>query len=217
MRTVAARKFGLSPKRVKEPFMWTDLVDFALLYGINSQGYCHLVVATMAILSFGAMCRYNDVSRLKWGNIKFESNLSSFEITFENRKNSQFHQGNRILVAATKDDIFSLKLLLKLKDMDPNGGYDSSPIFCGFNGRLVAKNPQKRYLFMYLLSIRIMLDICLSGSVKYLAFLHKNLRHNMVLNRLKAEALHRRLTLILISNFGVNMVIGLHSKAKNVI
>jgi hypothetical protein len=64
VRAAAARKFGLSPKRVKEPFMWTDLVDFALLYGVHSQGYCHLVVATMAILSFGAMCRYSDVSRL---------------------------------------------------------------------------------------------------------------------------------------------------------
>ncbi len=73
VRKAAARKFGLSPKRVKEPFMLTYLVDFALLCGINSQGYCHLVVATMAILLFGAMCRYNDVSRLKWGNIKFES------------------------------------------------------------------------------------------------------------------------------------------------
>jgi hypothetical protein len=154
--------------------MWTNLVDFALLYGINSQGYCHLVVATMAILSFGAMCRYNDVSRLKWGNIKFESDLSSSEITFEIRKNSQFRQGNMVLVLATKDDICPLKLLLKLKDMDPNSVYDSSPIFCGFHGRLVAKNPQKRYLFTYLLSMRNMLDICPFGSVKYLAFLHKN-------------------------------------------
>ncbi len=51
--------------------MWTDLVDFAILYRINSQGFCHLVVATMALLTFGAMCRYNDVSRLKWENIKF--------------------------------------------------------------------------------------------------------------------------------------------------
>ncbi len=69
--TAAARKFGLSPKRVNEPFMWLDLVDFALLYGVHSQGYCHLVVATMAILSFGAMCRYIDVTRLKWEDIRF--------------------------------------------------------------------------------------------------------------------------------------------------
>ncbi len=51
VRTAAARKFGLTPKRVKEPFTWTNLVDFALLYGINSQGYCHLVVDPMAILT----------------------------------------------------------------------------------------------------------------------------------------------------------------------
>jgi hypothetical protein len=72
VRTATARKFGLSPKRVKEPFLWFQLVDFALLYGIHNQGYCHLVVATMAILSFGAMCRYSDVSQLKWENIHFE-------------------------------------------------------------------------------------------------------------------------------------------------
>jgi len=69
VRRAVARKFGLSPKRVKEPFMWIDLVDFALLYGVHSQAYCHLVVASMTILSFGAMCRYSDVSRLKWRNI----------------------------------------------------------------------------------------------------------------------------------------------------
>jgi hypothetical protein len=73
VRTTTTRKFGLSPKRVEEPFIWLDLVDFAFLYSVHNQGYCHLVVATMAILSFGAMCRYSDVSRLKWGNIKFES------------------------------------------------------------------------------------------------------------------------------------------------
>ena len=58
MRTTTARKIGLSPKRVKESFLWLNLVDFALLYGIHSQGYCHLIEATLAILSFGAMCRY---------------------------------------------------------------------------------------------------------------------------------------------------------------
>jgi hypothetical protein len=126
--------------------MWLDLVDFALLYGVHSQGYCHLVVSTMAILSFGAMCRYSDVSRLKWENIRFESDLSSFEITFEIRKNSQFRQGNKVLVAATKDIICPLKLLIKLKDLDV-GHTPSSPIFCGFNGRLVAKNPQKTLPF----------------------------------------------------------------------
>ena len=30
-RTAAARKFGLSAKRVKEPFLWSQLVDVCLL------------------------------------------------------------------------------------------------------------------------------------------------------------------------------------------
>ncbi len=90
VRTAAARKFGLSGKSVKEPFLWVQLVDFALLYGNQNQGYCHMVVSTMAILLFGAICRYSNVSRLKRKNIKLESDSSCFEITFEIRKNAQF-------------------------------------------------------------------------------------------------------------------------------
>ncbi len=53
VRIAAARKFDFSTKRVKESFLWFQLVDFALLYGIQNQGhYCHLVIATMDILSF---------------------------------------------------------------------------------------------------------------------------------------------------------------------
>jgi hypothetical protein len=88
MRTAAAIKFGLSAKRVKEPFLWSQLVGFASLYGNQNQGYCHLAVSTMTILSFGAMCRYSDVNRLKWKNIEFKSDSSFFEITFEIRKNA---------------------------------------------------------------------------------------------------------------------------------
>ena len=80
------------------------------------------------------------------GEIRFELDLSSFEITFEIRKNSQFRQGNKVLVAATKGAICPLKLLIKLKELDINNT-PSSPILCGFNGRLVAKNPQKTTLF----------------------------------------------------------------------
>ena len=109
VRTAAARKFSLSAKKVKEPFLWFQLVDFALLNGNQNQGYGYLVVSTMAILSFGAMCRYSDVSRLKWKNIKFESDSSSFEITFEIRKNAQFRQGNKVIVSATNDVVCPLK------------------------------------------------------------------------------------------------------------
>jgi len=50
VRTTAVRKFNLSAKRAKEPFLWFQLVHFALLYGNQNQGYWHLVVATMDIL-----------------------------------------------------------------------------------------------------------------------------------------------------------------------
>ena len=63
-------------------------------------------------------------------------------ITFERRKNSQFRQDNKVIVAATNDIICPLKLLLKLKHSDVNAT-SSTPIFCGFNGRLAAKSPQK--------------------------------------------------------------------------
>jgi hypothetical protein len=139
VRTAAARKFGLSAKRVKEPFLWSQLIDFASLYGNQNQGYFHLVVSTIAILSFGAMCRYNDVSRLKWKNIEFESDSSSFEITFEIRKNAQFCQGNKVIVSATNDVVCPLRLLRALQSVSNPGGDDF--IVRGFNGRLVAKNP----------------------------------------------------------------------------
>jgi hypothetical protein len=58
-------------------------------------------------------------------------------------------------------------------------------------------------------------DICLFGFAKSLVFRHKNLNRNMVLNRVEAKVLQRRQTVASISNFGVNMVIGLLSKDKN--
>jgi hypothetical protein len=142
-RTAVARNFGLSAKsRVKEPFLGSQLVDFALLYGNENQGFCHLVVSTMAFLSFDAMCCYSDVSRIKWKNIKFESDSNSFEITFETRKKAQFRQGNKVIVSATNDVMCPLKAIacsskcFQIQEMI---------IFFvgGFNGRLVAKSPGK--------------------------------------------------------------------------
>ncbi len=45
VRSVAMRKFGLNTKNRKEPFVWDDVVSFAVAYGTRQQGYCHLVVA----------------------------------------------------------------------------------------------------------------------------------------------------------------------------
>ncbi len=87
------------------------------------------------------MSRYSDVGRLNWKNIKFESDYSSFEITFEIRKNAQCRQGNKVIVSATNDVVCPLTLLRALQCISNSEGDDF--IFRGFNGRLVAKNPGK--------------------------------------------------------------------------
>jgi hypothetical protein len=70
----------------------------------------------MTVVKFGAMCRYGDASGLKWRNIRFVENGSGFEIAFEKRKNAQYRQGNKVLVAFCLDAVVCpLKLLLQLR------------------------------------------------------------------------------------------------------
>ena len=117
-----------------------QLVDFALLYGIHNQDYYHLVVSTMTICSFGAMCRYIDVTCLKWSNVRFGPDPRFLKLLLKKRKNTHFRQGTRLL-ATTNALVCPLKLSLTLKDNDVNYAPDAF-IFRGSNGRLVAKNLQ---------------------------------------------------------------------------
>jgi hypothetical protein len=65
----------------------------------------------------------------------------NFEITFEIKKKAQFRQGNNVIVLATKYVVYPLKPLRALQGVSNPEGEDA--IFRGFNGRLVAKNPDK--------------------------------------------------------------------------
>jgi hypothetical protein len=142
VRNAAMRKFGLNPKNRKEPFEWDNVVLFAEAYGVRQQGYCHLVVAAMAVILFGAMCRYDDASGLKWKNLRFVEDGSGFEITFDKRKNCQYRQGNKVLVASCPTAVVCpMRLLQQLRAY--TGGAEDLHVFRGFNGRLVAKNPGK--------------------------------------------------------------------------
>jgi hypothetical protein len=114
VRQAATRKFGLAPKGKKEPFKWTQVVFFALAYGVHNQGYCHLVVASMAVVMFGGMCRYNDASHLRWRNVTIESDGVSFHLSFEKRKNAQFMQGNRVTVAVVTEGPVCPLMLLRM-------------------------------------------------------------------------------------------------------
>ena len=116
-------------------------MSFAEAYGVRHQRYCHLVVATMAVVMFGGMCRYDDASGLLWRNIRFEADGSAFEITFDKRKNAQFRQGSKVLVAASPSLVVCpVRMLRELESF--TGGAESLPVFRGFNGRLAAKSPR---------------------------------------------------------------------------
>ena len=85
MRSAATLRFGLKSENRKEPFEWDQALDFAVTYGVRHQGYCYLVIAKMAVVMFGGMCRYDNASGLLCSNIRFESDGSGFEITFDKR------------------------------------------------------------------------------------------------------------------------------------
>ena len=87
----------------------------------------------MSVVMFGAMSRYNNVSRLRWRNVKFEGDKSCFHITFEKRKNAQIGQGIKVTVIAIRPEGCARKLLL-LPRAHP-GGMDDAFILRSFNGR----------------------------------------------------------------------------------
>ena len=116
------------------------MVKFAEAYGSLQHGYCHLVVATISVVMFGAMCRYDDASGLMWRNIRFEADGSAFEITFDKRKNCQYRQGNKVLVTALPNvAVCPVRMLQRLRLY--TGGAEELQVFRGFNGRLVNKSP----------------------------------------------------------------------------
>jgi hypothetical protein len=66
----------------------------------------------MAVVMFGGMCRYDDAIRLRLRNVQFEPAGSNFHLAFKKRKNAQFRQGKRVIVAATTSGpLCPLKLL----------------------------------------------------------------------------------------------------------
>ena len=62
VRGAAMWKFGLNSKNQKDFFEWGKVVNFVEAYVVRHQCYCHMVVATMAVVMFGGMSRYDDAS-----------------------------------------------------------------------------------------------------------------------------------------------------------
>ena len=112
-----------------------------MAYVVRHQVYCHLVVATMSIVMFGGMCRYDDATCLLRLNIRFESDRNGFEILFDTRKDAKFRQGNKVSVASSPlAAVCHVRLLRELRFS--TGGAVDLHVVCRFNGRLVAKCPR---------------------------------------------------------------------------
>jgi hypothetical protein len=100
VKTAAARKFGLSAKKVKEPFLWFQLVDFAVLYDIHNQGYCHLIISTITALFLDQCIVIVLLFALMRKNVLFWTlTILKLYAFFERRKNSQFRHDNKVTVA----------------------------------------------------------------------------------------------------------------------
>ena len=65
VRAAFARRLGTAPKQRKAPFLWTDVMRFAVAYLSGRPAYCHRVVVTFCIISFGGMCRFGELAAVK--------------------------------------------------------------------------------------------------------------------------------------------------------
>ena len=64
-------------------------------WSVQNQGYCHLVVATMVVVMFGEMYRYDDASGLLWRNVRFVEDMSGFEILLTSARTRNIAKGIR--------------------------------------------------------------------------------------------------------------------------
>ena len=119
VRQAATRKFGLSPSNRKAPFKWSEVAMFATAYDVLQQGYFHLVVSSMSVSMFGEMCRYSDVSCLRWRNLRFDDD-GNLDVIFDHgcRINSQFRQGGTVTVSANPwTEMCPVRLLRELEKL----------------------------------------------------------------------------------------------------
>ena len=101
-----------------------------------------MVFATIAIVMFGGMCRYDDASGLLWRNVRLEEDGSAFEIAFDKRKNAQYRQGDKVLIASPPLSAVCPVRMLRELQIYTGGSEDLNIYIRGFNGRLVAKSPR---------------------------------------------------------------------------
>ena len=138
VRAAFARRLGTAPKNRKAPFLWADVVRFATAYLSGTPAYCHLVVVTCCVLSFGGMCRFGELVATRPVDLSFAPNDGSVTIEFPKRKNDQYRHGSRVtIVASTTEAICPVRLVRRLLRASLPTGVPL--LFQGFEGRLVRR------------------------------------------------------------------------------
>ena len=142
VRAAAGRKLGLAARNRKSPFLWQDVVRFASAYGpaAGPVPYCHLVIVTFCVVSFGAMCRHSDLSPVRHDQLSFTTGSdAAVTIKFTTRKNDQYRKGSQVTIAAIPDSpTCPVRLLHHLSALTCRSPSDL--VFQNFDGRLIAAN-----------------------------------------------------------------------------
>jgi hypothetical protein len=101
VREATKRRIGTAPTRQKKPFRWKDVSSFASVYAPlgSSPPYGHLVIVVMCVITFGAICRFDDAANLVRSNIQFVYNGSEVVSVIE-RKSDQYRQGTSVAIAS---------------------------------------------------------------------------------------------------------------------
>ena len=93
----AKRIFGKAPRNRKLPLQRNHirLLQDKFAFGDLAQ----LQIVTLITIGFGGFLRWDDLSRLKYSDLRFDSNYIA--VFLEKRKNDQFREGSWIFIAAS--------------------------------------------------------------------------------------------------------------------
>jgi hypothetical protein len=123
VREAVKRRIGTRHGKRKVPFKWRDVSAFPSVYaplGSNPL-HCQLVIAVMCDITFGAMCRFDDVAYFVRSDIKFVHN-GNLVVSFRKRKSDHYKQGTSVAIASNIRGItFPVVLLHLLLDHVPFG------------------------------------------------------------------------------------------------
>ena len=112
VRRSTKRELGEAAKNVKIPW---SLADVQLV----SSRYCHVLattpqflVALAASTQFFTVCRYNDLSHVRWMHIS-SPRPTIMEIFFPKRKNDQFREGSKVALPDSAEAVPNLPELFR--------------------------------------------------------------------------------------------------------